>query len=163
VATPFELDKPDETITAFHPSPDHDVEGIQPGVLPGPAVARRNQGTGRRSHTLFRHWTDRQGAGLRLSAGPDPDGCCQKKRLPKEAPSNRSRSAFQSFMPLSAGCTISPPSTLRPLTRIASLRQLFCASRVTYGRIAAEIACEEVCGTAPGMLVTQKCVTPSTT
>src|SRR5574337_1130134 len=68
----------------------------------------------------------------------------------------------QSLMPFSAGCTRSPPSTFKPLARIASLRQFFCARRVTYGRIAAEIACVEVCGTAPGMLVTQKWVTPST-
>src|SRR5690348_16258212 len=69
----------------------------------------------------------------------------------------------QSFMPLSAECTSSPPATLMPIASTASLCQFFCASRVTYGRIAAEIACDEVCGTAPGMLVTQKCVTPSTT
>ena len=31
------------------------------------------------------------------------------------------------------------------------------------GRIAAQIACELVCGTEPGILVTQKWVTPSST
>src|SRR6185312_4138732 len=51
-------------------------------------------------------------------------------------------------IPCSAGCTSLPPSMLMP-TR-----------RCTYGRIAAEIATDEVCGTAPGMLVTQKWVTP---
>ncbi len=37
------------------------------------------------------------------------------------------------------------------------------ASLLTHGRIAAQIACDEVCGTAPGMLVTAKWITPSST
>src|SRR5688572_22180048 len=35
------------------------------------------------------------------------------------------------------------------------------ARRTTNGAIAADRACDEVRGTEPGMLVTQKCVTPS--
>ena len=67
-------------------------------------------------------------------------------------------------MPRSAGCTICPPSTLMPFASAASLRQPASeASRFTHGRIAAQIAYELVCGTAPGMLVTQKWVTPSST
>src|ERR1700739_4891112 len=67
-------------------------------------------------------------------------------------------------MSFSAGCTIWPFSTLMPAFSGANLRQLrSAASRCTYGRIAAQIACDDVCGTAPGMLVTAKWVTPSTT
>src|SRR5690348_12226789 len=114
----------------------------------------------------------RTAPGMTASVGWAPPGLdpreAQRKRTPRfgtaaDPIGARPLLQYQSFMPLSAGCTSSPPSTLMPLARIASLCQSFCARRVTYGRIAAEIACEEVCGTAPGMLVTQKCVTPSTT
>ena len=43
--------------------------------------------------------------------------------------------------------------------RLGDIRE----AAITHGRIAAQIACELVCGTAPGMLVTQKWVTPSST
>src|SRR6478735_7781031 len=69
----------------------------------------------------------------------------------------------QTFMSCSAGCTIFPASTLMPRTRASLERQLPEASLFTHGRMAAQMACEEVCGTAPGMLVTQKWVTPSST
>ena len=42
-----------------------------------------------------------------------------------------------------------------------SSRQSPSASRTANGAMAADSACDEVRGTAPGMLVTQKCVTPS--
>ena len=50
-----------------------------------------------------------------------------------------------------------------PRTSAWLSRQLPEASLLTHGRIAALISCELVCGSAPGLLVTQKCVTPSST
>ena len=60
-----------------------------------------------------------------------------------------------------AGCVTLPASTLIPLTNPGSSRQSPSASRAAYGAIAADSAWDEVRGTEPGMLVTQKCVTPS--
>src|SRR4051812_31992617 len=48
-----------------------------------------------------------------------------------------------------------------PRTRPGSLLQSPSASRPAYGAIAADNAWDDVRGTEPGMLVTQKCVTPS--
>src|SRR3546814_5849204 len=70
----------------------------------------------------------------------------------------------QTAMSSRAGCTSLPPSTLIPRASASLPRQSPPeASLFTQGRIAAQIACEEVCGTAPGMLVTQKWVTHSST
>src|SRR6478752_8948527 len=61
----------------------------------------------------------------------------------------------------SAGCVTLPPSTLIPRTRPGSSRHSPSARRTANGAMAADSACDEVRGTEPGMLVTQKCVTPS--
>ena len=62
---------------------------------------------------------------------------------------------------ISAGCVTLPPSTLMPVPDPGSSRHSPSASRTAYGAMAADSACDEVRGTEPGMLVTQKCVTPS--
>ena len=59
-------------------------------------------------------------------------------------------------MPCSAGWTSWPPSTLMPRSSAWFWRHWSPdASLFTHGRIAAQIACDEVCGTAPGMFATE--------
>src|SRR5690606_21649691 len=89
--------------------------------------------------------------------------CREPGRHPRPPAGGRGGDGY-SVIPSSAGCTSLPPSTLMPRTSAWLPRQSPpAASLFTQGRIAAQIACELVCGTAPGMLVTQKWVTPSST
>src|SRR5690606_29360323 len=93
----------------------------------------------------------------RVQEPPEPPSCTALGKRPNYL------ILIQSFSDCSAGCRSSPRSTLRPRTSAASPRQSPEASRSTHGRIAALIACDAVLGTAPGMLVTQKWATPSST
>src|SRR6476661_800343 len=107
----------------------------------------------------------RAGPASRLPCPQEPPATLRmtRKRAARTARPPGFHGLAYSFMSCSAGWTSLPPSTLMPRTRAWFWRQSPEASLFTHGRIAAQIACDEVCGTAPGMLVTQKWVTPSST